>query len=225
MPKAIISVTAKNPEQKDMLRTIASNNITFVKGVAGTGKTYVSVGYALQELLKDNYEHMILSRPVVEAGEKLGFLPGDLEDKINPYMTPIFYSMEQLLGDHKGLLKKLTLKNGEQPRVRVLPLAYMRGVTCNNSVIICDEMQNSTPAQMRMVLTRFGEGSKMIVCGDIKQSDISMHNGLEDAFGLLSDVKGVGFVTLSRAAVVRHPIIRHIDEKYENREKAIRQET
>jgi len=218
MPRALVSVSAKNAEQKDMLRTIAQNDITFIKGVPGTGKTYVAVGYALQELLKDNYENIILTRPVVEAGEKLGFLPGDMEDKINPYMIPIFYSMEQILGENKGLLRKLTNKNGEDPRIRILPLAYMRGVTFSNAVIICDEMQNSTPEQMRMVLTRFGEGSKMIICGDVKQSDIHKRNGLADAFNLLQDVPGIGFVTLSRAAVVRHPIIARIDDRYNQKE-------
>jgi len=179
--------------------------------------TYVAVGYALQELLKNNYENIILTRPVVEAGEKLGFLPGDMEDKINPYMIPIFYSMKQILGENRGLLKKLTNKNGKDPRIRILPLAYMRGVTFSKSVIICDEMQNATPEQMRMVLTRFGQESKMILCGDVKQSDIYKRNGLEDAFELLQDIPGIGFVTLSRAAVVRHPIIAKIDDRYNQR--------
>ncbi len=217
MPKSLVSISAKNAEQKDMLRTISQNDITFVKGVPGTGKTYVAVGYALQELLKGNYENIILTRPVVEAGEKLGFLPGDMEDKISPYMIPIFYSMEQILGNQKALLKKLIDKNGEEPRIRILPLAYMRGVTFSNAMIICDEMQNCTPEQMRMVLTRFGEGSKMILCGDIKQSDINRRNGLEDAFDLLQDIPGIGFVSLSRAAVVRHPIIARIDDRYSHR--------
>lgn len=214
MSKALVTVSAKNPEQKDMLRLIAQNDITFVKGVPGTGKTYLAVGYALQELLKENYDSIVLTRPVVEAGEKLGYLPGDLEDKINPYMIPIFYSMEQLLGSNKGLLKKLLSKDSEDQRVKILPLAYMRGITFSHSIIICDEMQNCTPEQMHMVLTRFGEGSKMILCGDVRQSDIHKRNGLEDAFELLQDIPGIGFITLSKAAVVRHPIIAKIDDRY-----------
>ena len=163
-----------------------------------------------QARFADNYEYIIFSRPVVEAGgEKLGFLPGDMEEKINPYMIPIFYSMEQILTD-KSLIKKLTNKNGSNPKIRVLPLAFMRGVTFAKSIIILDEMQNCTPEQMRMVLTRFGEESKMIVCGDVKQSDIHHKNGLSDAFNLLEGTPGIGFCSLSAKAIVRHPIIEHI---------------
>jgi len=215
MPK--ISVIAKNLEQKEMLRTIAENEITLVKGPAGSGKTFLSVGYALQELLKNNYSKIILTRPVVEAGEKLGFLPGDMEDKIHPYMMPIFYSMEELLGSNKNLLKKLTNKNGTEPQVRVLPLAFMRGLTLSKSIIISDEMQNSSPEQMRMILTRFGENSKMIICGDTKQSDIHRRNGLDDAFDLLQGINGIGFVSLTTNAIVRHPIIKQIEKRYESR--------
>lgn len=210
-------ISAKNPEQKEMLRTISQCDITFVRGYPGSGKTFLAVGYALHELLNDKYEYIIFSRPVVEAGgEKLGFLPGDMEDKINPYMIPIFYSMEQILTD-KALIKKLTNKNGSDPRIRVLPLAFMRGCTFSRSIVILDEMQNATPEQMRMVLTRFGEGSKMIVCGDTKQSDISSKNGLSDAFELLDGVPGIGFCTLSAKAIVRHPIIENIEERYDER--------
>lgn len=214
----MVALTAKNSEQKELLRTISNNDITFVKGSPGTGKTYIAVGYALQELLRDKYEYIIFSRPVVEAGgEKLGFLPGDLEEKIDPYMIPIFYSMEQMISGEQ--IRKLTNKNGIKPKVRVLPLAYMRGVTFKNSCIVCDEMQNSTPEQVRMVLTRLGEGSKMILCGDVNQSDIHKTNGLEDSFELLGGIQGIGFCILSLEATVRHPIVKQIETRYENRKK------
>lgn len=213
-----VSLTAKNPEQKELLRTISNNSITFVKGAPGTGKTFVAVGYALQELLKENYDYIIFSRPVVEAGgEKLGFLPGDLEDKIDPYMIPIFYSMEQMITGEQ--IKRLTNKNGSKPKVRILPMAYMRGVTFKNSCIVCDEMQNSTPEQVRMVLTRLGEGSKMILCGDVNQSDIHRTSGLEDAFELLGGIQGIGFCILSLEATVRHPIVKQVEARYEERKE------
>ncbi len=216
-------VCAKNPEQKEMLRTISKNDITFIKGSPGTGKTYLAVGYALQELSKEHYEKIILSRPVVEAGgERLGFLPGEIEDKIDPYMLPLFYSMEQIL-KNKSMVKKLTDKNGSSPKIRVLPLAYMRGITFSNAIIICDEMQNATPNQMRMVLTRFGQNSKMIICGDVRQSDIHQKNGLENAFEILQGVDGLGFCTLSQEAIVRHPVIGKIEDRYEENHKDTKQ--
>ncbi len=213
-----VVLTAKNLEQKELLRTISNNDITFVKGAPGTGKTYLAVGYALQQLLKDQYEYVIFSRPVIEAGgEKLGFLPGDMAEKIDPYMIPIFYSMEQMISGDK--IRKLTCKNGMKPKVRVLPMAYMRGVTFKNSCIVCDEMQNSTPEQVRMVLTRLGEGSKMIICGDVNQSDIHRTSGLEDAFELLGGIQGIGFCILSLEATVRHPLVRKIESRYEARKE------
>jgi len=216
MAKCPFALEAKNEEQKELLRTIAQNDITFIKGFPGSGKTFLAVGYALQQLFKDKYKYIIFSRPVVEAGgEKLGFLPGDMAEKIDPYMIPIFYSMKQMISGEN--IKKLTNKNGTDPRIRVLPLAFMRGVTFKDSCIVCDEMQNSTPEQIRMVLTRLGEGSKMIICGDTNQSDIHKTNGLEDAFELLVGIQGIGFCTLSAEAIVRHPIIRQIEERYELR--------
>ena len=218
MTKSFVAVSAKNEEQKEMLRTISKNFITFVKGLAGTGKTHVSVGFAIQELLKNKYDNIILSRPVVEAGEKLGFLPGDMEDKINPYMIPVFTAMEKILGD-SALVRKLTNKNGSNPKIRILPLAFMRGVSFDHSIVVLDEMQNSTPEQMRMVLTRLGENSKMIVCGDTEQSDLKNSNGLENAFKLLAGIEGIGFCSLSSKAIVRHPIIEKIEERYSKKQK------
>ncbi len=216
-----IVITAKNDEQKVMIQTIASHDISFVKGAPGSGKTYIAVGYALQELMRGKYSRIVFSRPVVEAGgERLGYLPGDMSEKIDPYMAPIYETMAQLLPGN--IYKKFVGKNIDSV-IRVLPLAYMRGISFVNSCIILDEMQNSTPEQVRMVLTRFGEGSKMILCGDVRQSDIQRINGLRDAFDLLQNVEGIGFCTLTADAIVRHPIIARIEKKYEERYEANRQ--
>ena len=210
-------VRPKNEEQKDVLDAINDNIITFVKGAPGSGKTFLAVSHALEQLDRGEFDKIVLTRPVVEAaGERLGFLPGDMNDKINPYMIPIFETLSQLIRDeHK--IQKMFAKNGTEAQIRVLPLAYMRGCTFLNSFVICDEMQNSTPEQVRMLLTRIGEGSKMVLCGDILQSDIENTNGLEDAFNLLYDIKDIGFATLTEKAIVRHPIIASIEERYQQR--------
>lgn len=210
-------VSPKNEEQKNVLDTINDNIITFVKGAPGSGKTFLAVSHALEKLEKGEFDRIVLTRPVVEAaGERLGFLPGDMNDKINPYMIPIFETLSQLIRD-ENKIQKMFAKNGSEAQVRVLPLAYMRGCTFVNSFVICDEMQNSTPEQVRMLLTRIGEGSKMVLCGDILQSDIDSTNGLEDAFDLLHDIEDVGFATLTEKAIVRHPIIAAIEERYQRR--------
>lgn len=213
-----IIVRPRNKEQKIALEVISENTITFVKGSPGTGKTFLALSHALGKVFQGEYEKLVLSRPVVEAaGERLGFLPGDIRDKINPYMIPIFETLSQLIP--APTITKLISKNGSDSKIRILPLAYMRGVTFKNSFIICDEMQNSTPAQVRMLLTRIGEGSKIIICGDVYQSDIQSANGLFDAFTLLAGIEGIGFVSLTRNAIVRHPIIQKIEERYEERER------
>lgn len=227
--KSYVSVSAKNDEQKEMLRTISQNDITFVKGAPGSGKTYLAVGYGLQSFFHQDFEKLIFTRPVVEAGgERLGFLPGNMYEKIDPYMIPIFDSLSKLLPS--GTLQRLMPRNGNgngngngdvNTPIRVLPLAYMRGVTFTNSFIICDEMQNSTPEQMRMVLTRLGEGSKMVLCGDVYQTDIAKTNGLYDAFELLQGVEGIGFVTLTQEAIMRHPIIQRVENRYLDRPKKL----
>ena len=213
-------ITARGEEQKEMLRTISRNVITFVRGAPGSGKTLLAVTYALQQLFKKKFERIVFTRPVVEAaGEKMGFLPGDMLDKIHPYMIPIFETLSELLPAE--VVKKMTSKNGENPSIRIIPLAFMRGITLKKSIIVLDECQNTTPQQVRMVLTRIGDGSQMILCGDVKQTDIDEPggriNGLLDAFELLQGVKDVGFVTLSQEAIVRHPIIKEIENRYENR--------
>lgn len=206
-----------------MLRTISQNTITFVKGFPGSGKTHLAVGFALQALLRKDYEQIVFSRPVVEAGgEKLGFLPGNMYEKIDPYMIPIFEILHKIVPP--GLLKNLMPKNngngngnGNSSPIRVLPLAYMRGTTFSNSFIMYDEMQNSTPEQMRMALTRLGKGSKMVLCGDVYQTDIRSTNGLFDAFEMFQGLEGVGFVTLTHDAIMRHPIIQQIENRYLHR--------
>lgn len=217
-----VNISAKNSEQKSMLKTISQNSVTFVKGAPGSGKTYLAVGYGLQALLRHDFEQLIFTRPVVEAGgEKLGFLPGNMYEKIDPYMIPIWETLSKLLP--QGTLNHLMPKsngngNGDTTSpIRVLPLAYMRGVTFENSFIICDEMQNSTPEQMRMVLTRLGEKSTMVLCGDVCQTDIRSINGLFDAFEKLQGIEGIGFVSLTQKAIMRHPIIQQIENRYLDR--------
>lgn len=208
-----ITVTPKNDEQKTLLKTISENIITFVRGYPGTGKTHVSVSYGLQQLFRDKYDQLVFTRPVVEAaGEKLGFLPGDMQEKINPYMLPIYETLAQLIPIET--INKLMTKNGKGSPIRVLPLAYMRGVSFKDSFVVVDESQNTSPEQMRMLLTRIGEGCKMVICGDVHQSDIRTQNGLQDAFELLQGIEGVGFATLSERAIVRHPIIQEIEGRY-----------
>ena len=213
-------VAARNDEQKDMMRTISENMITFVKGMPGSGKTFLAVSYALQQLLRKKCEKIVFTRPTVEAaGEKLGFLPGDIYEKINPYMIPIFDTLLELIPSE--LVNKLMNKNGNEAAIRVLPLAFMRGCTFKNTFVVADEIQNATTDQVRMLLTRIGEGSKMVICGDVHQSDIGGHSsGLQDAFKLLRGIDQLGFVVLSENAVVRHPIVAKIDGRYRQREIA-----
>ena len=206
----------KNDEQGEFLHTIDHNLITFVRGPAGTGKSYIAIAYALSKLLQHRYSHLILTRPIVQAGsENIGYLPGILEEKTRDYFSPMFSIMLQMIDAE--LLKILTKNNGAEPSIKILPLAFMRGCTFSKTVVVMDEAQNCTIEQMRLFLTRFGEGSKMIVCGDVKQSDIHKLNGLSDAFELFKGINGIGFVTLSKDAIVRHPIIKDIEDRYDNR--------
>ena len=211
-----ISISAKNKEQKEMIRVIDTHDITFVKGFPGSGKTYVSVGYGLQHFFNNDFDQIIFTRPVVEAGgERLGYLPGNMHDKIDPYMIPIFETLSKITPP--DVLHKIMPKhngNGNESPIRVLPLAYMRGVSFDKSYILADEMQNATSKQIRMILTRLGEGSKMVICGDVHQTDISSKNGLSTAFDLLKDIEGIGFVTLSQDAVMRHPLVKKVEQKY-----------
>ena len=223
-----VIITAKNKEQKDLLQAISQNDITFVKGSPGSGKSHIAVAYGLQAVLRGDFEQLILTRPVVEAcGEKLGFLPGTMYDKIDPYMMPIMEILNKLVPP--STLNQLMHKNGNgngsngngvhHSVIRIIPLAYMRGLTMCNSFVVADEIQNSTPTQMRMLLTRLGENSKMVLCGDIYQTDIYQTNGLADAFELLQDINGIGFVTLTQDSIMRHPVIKEVETRYMDRQK------
>lgn len=211
-----LSVTAKNPEQKELIKAIYNSIITFVKGAPGTGKTYLAVSLGLEALCSKKYEQLLFTRPVIEAaGERLGFLPGSMEEKIDPYMIPIFDTLLEYISDNE--LKSLLSKDKGKPSVRILPLAYMRGVSFKNSYCVVDEAQNTTPEQMHMLLTRIGEGSKLVICGDVRQSDVHTKNGLEDAFQILQGIDNVSFVTLTQQAIVRHSIIGSIEQRYESK--------
>lgn len=217
-------VAAKNEEQKNLLRAIGRNTITFIKGAPGTGKTFLSVVYGLQMLFKGRFKQIIFTRPVVEAaGEKLGFLPGNLDEKIAPYMMPLFEALRDLVTEQQ--FRELTTPRAGFEAIRVVPLAYMRGMSFTNAYIICDEMQNANPSQIRMLTTRIGENSKMVISGDVLQSDIVGVNGLQDAFDLLYGIDGIGFVNMSYEAIVRHPIIASIEYRYNHRNEVKPAET
>lgn len=208
--KMIPSVTAINAGQKNAIRAIANpaNTIVFINGIAGTGKTYISASWGLEQFVKGHFEKLVFTRPYVEAGENLGFLPGTFGMKIAPFMIPIL----DVLHDHLGAedIKNLI----EQNRIVTLPIAYMRGVTFKRSFVMLDEGQNTTPKQMHLFLTRVGEGSKVVVTGDSSQSDIRGENGFADAIGRLGGVPGLEIVGLDKDAVVRHAIIPEIDKRY-----------
>ena len=208
-------VKAKTLGQWHYVETIRHNHITLGIGPAGTGKTYLAVALAVAALKKKEVERIILTRPAVEAGEKLGFLPGDMQDKVDPYLRPLYDGLYDMLGNET--FQKYLAKG----TIEVAPLAYMRGRTLNDSFIILDEAQNTTPEQMKMFLTRFGFGSKMVITGDITQIDLpgGKTSGLKDASKILKDVPGIGIVKFSGQDVVRHEIVGSIIKAYENFEK------
>lgn len=209
--KLVITVTAKNPGQKQALKAIADNQVTFVYGAPGTGKTHVAVGWGIQEMMKGHFHRMIFTRPYVEAGEKLGFLPGGSETKFAPFVMPLY----EVVSDY---LSQEEIKNMiEEKRIVIYPLAYMRGITFKNSFIVADEVQNSTVQQMRMMLTRLGEGSKIVCTGDVEQSDLgTRNNGLSDAISRLQGVPGLEFVELGYDSCVRQKIVSDIDQRYKS---------
>ena len=211
IPRGIKSVYPKNRKQAALIDSIYANDITFGLGPAGTGKTYIAVALALKMLLSHTVRKLILTRPVVEAGESLGFLPGDLVQKINPYLRPLFDIMETLLP--ADVLRGMEESN----TIEVAPLAYMRGRTLHNAVVILDEAQNTTKEQMKMFLTRMGEGSKLIITGDPSQSDIRgrSESGLVHAVSLISTIDGIGTVEFSADEVVRHSLVQKIINAYE----------
>jgi len=205
-------VKAKTLGQMDYVRTIKENFITFGIGPAGTGKTYLAVALAVAALKTKEVERIILTRPAVEAGEKLGFLPGDLQEKVDPYLRPLYDALFDMLGNET--VQKYLVKG----TIEVAPLAYMRGRTLNDAFIILDEAQNTTPEQMKMILTRFGFGSKMVVTGDVTQIDLpnGKNSGLRQAERILSNVAGVGIIHFTEKDVVRHEIVASIIRAYES---------
>ncbi|MDD3396554.1 MAG: PhoH family protein [Acidaminococcaceae bacterium] len=209
-------VKAKTLGQWNYLETIKHNVITIGIGPAGTGKTYLAVAMAVKALKTKEVERIILTRPAVEAGEKLGFLPGDLQDKVDPYLRPLYDALYDMMGMEN--FQKYLAKGS----IEVAPLAYMRGRTLNDSFIILDEAQNTTPEQMKMVLTRFGFGSKMVVTGDITQIDLpnSKRSGLIEAAHVLKNVPDIGVMRFAEGDVVRHEIVAAVIKAYEQYDRA-----
>ncbi len=204
----VIKAQPKNDGQRNVLRAIDENTVTLINGVAGTGKTHLAVAYGLQMLFRGKFKRLVITRPYVEAGEHLGFLPGTMEEKAAPFLLPIF----DILG--KFLSKSDIEEMMDDGRLMILPLAFMRGVTFDESYVICDEAQNATSKQLHMLLTRVGEKTKVAVAGDPNQSDIGKASGLQDACDRLDGVKGLEVVELDASCVVRDPIVAEINARY-----------
>lgn len=213
------TVRGRGANQSKYLHQIATHDINFGIGPAGTGKTFLAVASAVEALNESRVQRLILVRPAVEAGEKLGFLPGDLSQKVDPYLRPLYDALYEMLGVEKVV--KLLEKNV----IEIAPLAYMRGRTLNDAYVILDEAQNTTIEQMKMFLTRLGFGSTAVVTGDLTQVDLPKHvkSGLRDAIEVLRDVEGVSFTFFEARDVVRHPLVARIVNAYEKREDTDRQ--
>jgi phosphate starvation-inducible PhoH-like protein len=201
----------RTPHQNQYIKAILEHDVTFGVGPAGTGKTYLAVACAVDALERDAIKRIVLTRPAVEAGERLGFLPGDLTQKVDPYLRPLYDALYDLLGFDR------TQKMFEKQVIEIAPLAYMRGRTLNHAFIILDEAQNTTPEQMKMFLTRIGFGSKAVVTGDITQIDLqrTQKSGLVDAVDVLKNVRGIAFTRFTSADVVRHPLVARIVDAYD----------
>ena len=197
-------------KQKAYVEAMENHTLTFAIGPAGTGKTFLATVLAVQLLNARKVERLILTRPAVEAGERLGFLPGDLQQKVDPYLRPLYDALHALLGQER------TSSWLEKGTIEVAPLAYMRGRTLSDAFVILDEAQNTTPAQMRMVLTRLGENSRMVVTGDPSQADLprSDRSGIDEAITVLRGIDGIAFIRLTSADVVRHPLVQRIVDAY-----------
>ncbi|MGC2458737.1 MAG: PhoH family protein [Gallionellaceae bacterium] len=208
-------VRGRTPRQNDYLQAIQQHDITFGVGPAGTGKTYLAVACAVDALQRETVKRLVLVRPAVEAGERLGFLPGDLAQKVDPYLRPLYDALYDLMG-----LDKVS-KAFERGVIEIAPLAYMRGRTLNHSFIILDEAQNTTPEQMKMFLTRIGFGSKAVITGDVTQIDLArgQKSGLIEARTVLKDVRGIAFQDFLAEDVVRHPLVQKIVSAYEQHEQ------
>ena len=207
-------IKAKTIGQKKYVDAIRDHMITFGTGPAGTGKTYLAMAMAIMAFKNEEVSRIILTRPAIEAGEKLGFLPGDLQSKVDPYLRPLYDALYQIMGAESFL------RNMEKGLIEVAPLAYMRGRTLDSSFIILDEAQNTTPAQMKMFLTRIGFGSKVVVTGDLTQKDLpsGTRSGLDVALKVLSHVQDISFCGLTNKDVVRHPLVQKIVEAYDKYE-------
>ncbi len=211
-------IKARTANQQKLIDAYKQNDMVFAVGPAGTGKTYLSIALAVKALKEKQAKKIILSRPAVEAGEKLGFLPGDMRDKIDPYLQPLYDALEDMLPQVK--LQDMMEKN----IIQIAPLAFMRGRTLNDAVVILDEAQNTTPAQIRMFLTRMGWNTKMVITGDMTQIDLphSQKSGLIEALHILNNVEGIGVVNLDRSDIVRHKLVTRIVNAYEQYDKEVK---
>ena len=211
-------IKSKTVGQKKYVDAIKKNTIAFGEGPAGTGKTYLAVAMAASAYKNKQVDRIILTRPAVEAGEKLGFLPGDLQEKVNPYLRPLYDALQEMFG-YENYLKLM-----EKGAIEIAPLAYMRGRTLNNAFVILDEAQNTTKEQMKMFLTRLGEGSKMVITGDLSQVDLppDKKSGLRHAMQVLNNVEGIAIKKMTQKDVVRHPLVQMIVEAYEKAENQVR---
>lgn len=205
-----VKIAPKSKNQAELVQSVYNNDLVFAMGPAGTGKTYISVALAVKALKNKLVKKIIITRPAVEAGENLGFLPGDLKEKIDPFLRPIYDALGDMIPSEK---LKYYMENGI---VEIAPLAYMRGRTLNNAYILLDEAQNTTPMQIKMFLTRMGPDSKVIITGDQSQIDLprNQHSGFIQAIQVLKDVKGIGFVALDETDVVRHKLVKSIIKAY-----------
>ena len=210
-------IKARSENQHRLIDTFKENDMVFAVGPAGSGKTYLSIALAVKALKDKTAKRIILSRPAVEAGEKLGFLPGDMREKIDPYLQPLYDALQDMLPAVK--LQEMMDKD----IIQIAPLAFMRGRTLNDAIVILDEAQNTTTAQIRMFLTRMGWNTKMIITGDLTQIDLPRQtlSGLKDAIRILEGIEGIGVVNLNQKDIVRHKLVTRIVEAYEQREKAL----
>jgi phosphate starvation-inducible PhoH-like protein len=209
-------ITARSENQQRLVQAFGTHDMLFAIGPAGSGKTYTGIALAVRALKNKEVRRIILSRPAVEAGEKLGFLPGDMKDKIDPYLQPLYDALEDMIPRQK--LNEMM----EQDIIQIAPLAFMRGRTLNDAVVILDEAQNTTPAQIKMFLTRMGMNTKMIITGDMTQIDLPnpQKSGLIDALRILRDIEGIAIIEMNQKDIIRHKLVTRIVEAYEKAQKA-----